>query len=112
MGTNDVETSSPTINLRITAFSSQGGRTYMEDQVGMSYVPCPDDLQRASYFYAGVYDGHGGEEAAKYAKDHLLSHITQQKEFWLNEDDKTLEAIKLGFLSLQRKMMQLQQDGN
>ncbi len=112
MGSKNDDAQRPTINLRITAFTSQGGRDYMEDQIGLSYVPCPDDIERASYFYAGVYDGHGGEEASKYAKQHLMEHIVLQKEFWLNDDEKTLEAIKLGFMSLQRSMMHLYQRGN
>lgn len=112
MSTEDEGARQPTLNLRITSFSSQGGRAYMEDHVGLMYIPCPGKFQKASIFYAGVFDGHGGEEAAKYAKDQLIYHIAQQKGFWLNDDEKILQAIKLGYLSLQRSMMQLQQRGN
>jgi serine/threonine protein phosphatase PrpC len=37
----------------------------------------------------GVFDGHGGSEAAQYAQDHLIDHVT----FWIERGERNLEKV-------------------
>lgn len=51
------------------------------------------DLPPQSFF--GVYDGHGGVEAAQYAKKHLHVEISRQPSFAAN----AMQAIHDGYLA-------------
>lgn len=86
------------LNLRVTGHCNQGGRKYMEDAFVVAYQQTKDrtDLE---YAYFGIFDGHGGREAALYAKEHLLDAIVKQSDFWSNDDEHVLRAIKHGFLT-------------
>ncbi|XP_037512581.1 protein phosphatase 1D [Rhipicephalus sanguineus] len=86
------------LNLRVTGHCNQGGRKYMEDAFVVAYQQTKDkaDLE---YAYFGIFDGHGGREAALYAKEHLLDAIVKQSDFWSNNDEHVLRAIKHGFLT-------------
>lgn len=70
----------------------------MEDAFVVAYQQTEDktDLE---YAYFGIFDGHGGREAALYAKEHLLNAIVKQSGFWSNDDERVLRAIKRGFLT-------------
>lgn len=62
--------------------------------------------KRRKYVYAGIFDGHGGKEAAEYARDHLLPNIVSQKDFWTeDDDDAVLRAIREGFMSTHYAML-------
>jgi len=86
------------VNLRVTAHSNQGGRKYMEDMFCVAYQPTTDDKDLL-YAYFGIFDGHGGREAAIYAKQHLMDHIVSQKNFWAEDDRLILKAIRDGFIA-------------
>ena len=63
----------------------------------------PDEEARYAYF--GVFDGHGGPEAANFAKKHLRKEITKNEGFWCEDDDeKVLNAISEGFKSTHKMM--------
>lgn len=87
--------------LRITSDSKQGGRKYMEDVI---HIHFEENDNKFEYAFFAVYDGHGGPNAAQFAKEHLLEEITKQKNFWSNEDTQVLKAIKDGFISCHRLM--------
>ena len=59
-----------------------------------------------SLAYFGIFDGHGGKEAADFARQHLCQHILEQDDFWSeNSNDKQiLAAIRKGFLSCHNDM--------
>ncbi|CEF66086.1 Protein phosphatase 2C (PP2C)-like domain-containing protein [Strongyloides ratti] len=102
--TNQNETSKLYMNFHITACSKQGGRKYMEDR-------CQLDMKRnendeLEYIFAGVYDGHGGDEASKYTRNHLLENIKLEKGFLSDNDNEFLQAIKNGFLMTHDNMEQ------
>lgn len=86
------------LNLRVTGHCNQGGRKYMEDAFVVAYQQTKDkaDLE---YAYFGIFDGHGGREAALYAKEHLLDSIVKQTDFWSDSDERVLRAIRHGFLT-------------
>lgn len=100
--------------MTLSAFRIQGKRSHMEDffDIGYQMKPqdqiIPDDNWPYEFFYFAVFDGHGGEEAAKFTKENLLKFITQQKDFWSTDDEDVMRAIRNGFAethSTMRKIM-------
>ena len=55
------------VNLRVTGHCHQGGRKYMEDVFSVVYEQTEDEAGLA-FAYFGIFDGHGGAEAALFAK--------------------------------------------
>lgn len=45
------------------------------------------------------FPGHGGSEAATFAKEHLINLIVNQKAFWSDDDEEVLRAIREGYLA-------------
>ena len=78
----------------------------MEDCLQVKYVKS-NDGKKLQYIYFGVFDGHGGVHAAKYAKENLLDEITSLKGFWSEDDNEVLKAIKDGFVATHHKMWKI-----
>lgn len=123
-------------DVQVFTDSCQGGRKYMEDTFCVAFqsevdgsgpepghhshpphdastvendasvANQPVSERRRRYIFAGIFDGHGGREAALYARDHLLQNIVSQKDFWSDGDDESiLRAIREGFLSTHYAML-------
>src|SRR5688572_5099443 len=92
------------VNLRVTGHCNQGGRKYMEDIFSVAYQQTEDEKD-LEYAFFGMFDGHGGKEAALFAKEHLMEAIVSQKNFWSDDDDLVLRAIKEGFITTHRDML-------
>ncbi|XP_078044193.1 protein phosphatase 2C [Augochlora pura] len=86
------------VNLRVTGHCNQGGRKYMEDMFSVAFQSTPDDKD-LEYAFFGIFDGHGGGEAASFAKEHLMNVIVKQKNFWSDRDEDVLRAIRDGYVS-------------
>ncbi|XP_002100075.2 uncharacterized protein LOC6524212 [Drosophila yakuba] len=86
------------VNMRVTGQCSQGGRKYMEDQFSVAYQESPI-THELEYAFFGIYDGHGGPEAALFAKEHLMLEIVKQKQFWSDNDEDVLRAIREGYIA-------------
>ncbi|EDW26512.1 GL12942 [Drosophila persimilis] len=86
------------VNMRVTGQCSQGGRKYMEDQFSVAYQESPL-THELEYAFFGIYDGHGGPEAALFAKEHLMLEIVRQKQFWSDNDEDVLKAIREGYIA-------------
>ncbi|XP_043472872.1 uncharacterized protein LOC122505380 [Leptopilina heterotoma] len=86
------------INLRVTGHCNQGGRKYMEDMFSVAYQQSSGDRD-LEYAFFGIFDGHGGGEAAAFAKEHLMDIIVKQKNFWSDKDEDVLRAIKDGYVN-------------
>jgi len=56
------------------------------------------------YAYFGIFDGHGGADAAKYAKTHLHKNITANNMFFSQDSDDVIKAIEEGFLKTHEDM--------
>lgn len=91
------------VNLRVTGHCNQGGRKYMEDAFAVAYQQT-DDERDLEYAYFGIFDGHGGREAALFAKEHLMNFIVSHKNFWSDQDENVLKAIKDGFVATHMAM--------
>ncbi|XP_068623916.1 uncharacterized protein Pp2C1 [Battus philenor] len=85
------------VNLRVTGHCSQGGRKYMEDLFSVAYQQTEDERD-LEYAFFGIYDGHGGSEAAAFAKEHLMDSIVKQRQFWSDDDEDVLKAIRNGYM--------------
>ncbi|KAG8235939.1 hypothetical protein J437_LFUL017164 [Ladona fulva] len=86
------------VNLRVTGHCNQGGRKHMEDMFSVAYQQTEDEKD-LEYAYFGIFDGHGGREAASFAKEHLMDSIVSQKKFWSDDDEDVLKAIRDGFIA-------------
>lgn len=74
----------------------------MEDTHAIKFVK--KDSRDYEFAYFGIFDGHGGPEASRFARDHLLDEITKYEQFWSDNDDDVLFAIKSGFLDTHHAM--------
>ncbi|KAK7464041.1 hypothetical protein BaRGS_00037965 [Batillaria attramentaria] len=90
------------VNLRVSGNCDQGGRKYMEDTHAIKFVK--KDTRDYEFAYFGIFDGHGGPEASRFARDNLLDEITKYDQFWSDDDDDILCAIKSGFLDTHQAM--------
>ena len=70
----------------------------MEDMFCVAFQPTPDDKD-LEYAFFGIFDGHGGGEAATFAKEHLMDSIVKQKNFWSDRDEDVLRAIRDGYMN-------------
>nr|CAI5818854.1 unnamed protein product [Callosobruchus analis] len=76
------------VNLRVTGHCRQG----------VAYQQTEDEKD-LEYAFFGIYDGHGGAEAAAFAKEHLMETIIKHKSFWSDCDEDVLRAIKDGYIA-------------
>ena len=58
----------------------------MEDVFSVAYLQTEDEKD-LEYAFFGIFDGHGGREAAVFAKEHLMDFIVKQKLFWADDDE-------------------------
>ena len=81
---------------------------FLEDTyaIALQRLNPSDKESPISLAYFGIFDGHGGKEAAEFARQHLCQHILEQDDFWSeNSNDKQiLSAIRKGFLSCHNDM--------
>jgi hypothetical protein len=78
--------------------------------IALQRVNSADKASPISLAYFGIFDGHGGKEAAEFARQHLCQHILEQDEFWSHtehdeqDDQSILSAIRKGFLACHNDM--------
>ncbi len=81
---------------------------FLEDTyaIALQRLNPSDKESPISLAYFGIFDGHGGKEAAEFARQNLCQHILEQDDFWSeNSNDKQiLSAIRKGFLSCHNDM--------
>lgn len=89
---------------------SAGERVRTEDQpLSEETFPtgsgCPPrDRPRRSVAFFAVFDGHGGSEAAQFARDCLWEYIKKQRGFWSDCDREVCSAIRKGFVACHHAM--------
>ncbi|XP_036381004.1 protein phosphatase 1D-like isoform X1 [Megalops cyprinoides] len=59
---------------------------------------------RRSVAFFAVFDGHGGREAAHFARDHLWDFIKKQRGFWSKDYEEVCAAIRKGFVACHHAM--------
>lgn len=65
--------------------------------------PIVDERTRWKLYWLSIFclyfTGHGGAEAATFAKEHLINLIVNQKAFWSDDDRDVLRAIREGYIA-------------
>lgn len=69
-------------------------------QVGPSTAIC----SRRSVAFFAVFDGHGGREAAQFAREYLWEFMKKQRGFWSDCDREVCSAIRKGFVACHHAM--------
>lgn len=64
----------------------------------------PASESRRSVAFFAVFDGHGGREAAHFARDHLWDFIKKQRGFWSKDYRDVCVAIRKGFIACHHAM--------
>jgi len=95
------------ITISVTAETNAGGRRHMEDYLAVKLCPneelCKSPNLREQAF-VGVFDGHGGKEAAKFARERLWDLIQMQPKYLSTDVETIQESIEEAFLALHREM--------
>ncbi|XP_053563325.1 protein phosphatase 1D [Bombina bombina] len=60
--------------------------------------------KKQSIAFFAVYDGHGGREAAHFARDHLWGFLKKQRGFMSKDSEEVCAAIRKGFVSCHHAM--------
>ena len=79
----------------------------MEDYLAVKL--CPNEELRSiphlkEQAYIGVFDGHGGKEAAKFARERLWDLIQAQPKFRSDDVQSVQDSIEEAFLGLHTEM--------
>ncbi|XP_060941755.1 protein phosphatase 1D-like isoform X2 [Limanda limanda] len=61
------------------------------------------DTRRSVAFFA-VFDGHGGREAAHFARDNLWELLKRQRGFWSQDPGEVCAALRKGFVACHHAM--------
>lgn len=85
--------------LCVAGETNPGGRKHMED-----YIVLESETDTRGQAFFAVFDGHGGKEAAKYARDNLWSSIKTSDGFESGAPVKVAQAIAAGFVQTHEDM--------
>ncbi|XP_038549639.1 protein phosphatase, Mg2+/Mn2+ dependent, 1Da [Micropterus salmoides] len=66
--------------------------------------PSTANPSRRSVAFFAVFDGHGGREAAQFARDYLWEFMKKQRGFWSDCDREVCSAIRKGFVACHHAM--------
>lgn len=61
------------------------------------------DTRKSVAFFA-VFDGHGGREAAHFAREHLWGLLKRQRGFWSKDHSEVCAALRKGFIACHHAM--------
>lgn len=78
--------------------------TLPEGQSPPGAEPSPASPSRRSVAFFAVFDGHGGREAAQFARDYLWEFMKKQRGFWSDCDMEVCSAIRKGFIACHHAM--------
>lgn len=59
---------------------------------------------RKSVAFFAVFDGHGGREAAHFAREHLWDLLKKQRGFWSKDHGEVCAALRKGFIACHHAM--------
>ena len=99
--------SSKGITISVTAETNAGCRRHMEDYLAVKlspneeFVSYPHLKEQA---YIGVFDGHGGKEAAKCARERLWDVIQNQPKYKLSDVNSVKESLEEAYVALHEEM--------
>lgn len=106
----DLEAPTPgsaAVTINVTAETNAGGRRHMEDFITVQLDPDKrfnDIPYLRDQVYVGVFDGHGGKEAALFAKKRLWEVIQDNKKFQTPELVNICESLEESFEAIHKEM--------
>ncbi|KAM6933179.1 protein phosphatase, Mg2+/Mn2+ dependent, 1Da [Xenentodon cancila] len=68
------------------------------------FQPIATSHSRRSVAFFAVFDGHGGREAALFAREYLWEFMKKQRGFWSDCDREVCSAIRKGFVACHHAM--------
>ncbi|XP_026883213.1 protein phosphatase, Mg2+/Mn2+ dependent, 1Lb [Electrophorus electricus] len=90
----------------VAVYSIQGRREHMEDR----FEVLTDVVNKSHPSIFGIFDGHGGEAAAEYAKTHLPEVLKQQLQTYEKEKENSLLSyqtiLEQQVLSVDREILE------
>uniref|UniRef100_A0AC34R4U8 PPM-type phosphatase domain-containing protein n=1 Tax=Panagrolaimus sp. JU765 TaxID=591449 RepID=A0AC34R4U8_9BILA len=89
-------------NCIVSVASIQGARETYEDRIDVRARV----NGHSPFLFCGIYDGHGGSEAADMAQSSMLYTLEKSENFLSSNHEKFMESIKDGFVTLDKKMRQ------
>ncbi|CAN0326875.1 unnamed protein product [Lampetra fluviatilis] len=87
-------------SLRVSAAVAQGGRRYMEDAA----VVVRERLRGHEVTFVAVFDGHGGSEAALFARRHLWAALRRDRQLLSPRPERVCAALREAFVATHRAM--------
>ncbi|XP_030648909.1 protein phosphatase, Mg2+/Mn2+ dependent, 1Db [Chanos chanos] len=100
------EHTSESVPVTITWTKNIGTDAFEDTHVGEASEPETDiktETRKCVAFFA-VFDGHGGREAALFARDHLWDFLKKQRGFWSKDYSEVCAAIRKGFIACHHAM--------
>ncbi|XP_068572510.1 protein phosphatase 1D-like isoform X1 [Cebidichthys violaceus] len=92
--------SGPASAMWVESLSEEGSNTPApEEKVAEHAV----DTRKSVAFFA-VFDGHGGREAAHFARDNLWDLLKKQRGFWSKDHSEVCAALRKGFIACHHAM--------
>ena len=95
------------ITISVTAETNAGSRRHMEDYLAVKLSPNEEFHEHPhlkEQTYIGVFDGHGGKEAAKCARERLWDIIQSQPKYKLSDISSIKQSLEEAFLALHKEM--------
>lgn len=96
----DERESLSSVAVSVFCYSIQGDRHTMEDELTVQFLD-------KNHVILGIFDGHGGREAAAYAKDNLVQSIVVNSERLTSEPPKIKKVLREAFLKIHCEMASL-----
>ncbi|XP_032803301.1 protein phosphatase 1D-like [Petromyzon marinus] len=87
-------------SLRVSAAVAQGGRRYMEDAA----MVVRERLRGQEVTFVAVFDGHGGSEAALFARQHLWAALRRDRQLLSPQPERVCGALRKAFIATHRAM--------
>lgn len=92
------------MQIHVTGETHAGGRRHMEDYIAVQ-LHCDQKFCKShDHAFMAVFDGHGGKEAAKFARERLWGVIQRQPNYFSNEIETIRESIQEAFVALHHEM--------
>ena len=83
--------------LIVKGYKTIGDRSCCEDVIKIQAMRNKTD-------FVGLFDGHSGVEAAKYAKDHLCKVMQEDEDIYSRDPVKVSNAIESAFIKTHESM--------
>ncbi len=95
------------VTLSVKAAKDAGKRGHMEDYFDVR-LASDETLKKLPALreqaFVGVFDGHGGKEAALYARERLWDLIQEQTKFRSTDRQTVMKGIEEAYWALHREM--------